>query len=260
MKSFYILSTGRCGTTFLAEQLKANDPSLGNVHQQQDSKWLNVRANMALANKSVRNRFSASLSRKYKHRLPPSSADPLRSLAYTFYLRSLIEKNPKLIDELVIIHLVRDPRDFVSSFMNWKNRKYSGKIAHHLTPFWMPEPGMIKRWSMSKFEHFCWIWERKNRLLYEELAWFPGYYMFKMEELRPGSEKLQQLLSLVLGEDEVITKTDTQEYNSTLKKDFPYWNKWTSRQARTLDAICSDMMLEFDYGGEMAWQKLLDKK
>jgi len=233
-----------------------NKPDLVDIHQLPDSKWLNVRANIALANTHIRKNFISSLSRKNDHILPPSSADPLRSVAYTFYLRHLVDKHPKLNDNIVIIHLVRDPRDFVASFMNWKNRKFSGKVAHHLTPFWMPEPNMIKRWSMSKFEHFCWIWERKNRLFYEELAWLQGYYLFKMEDLRPGSEKLQQLLQLVLEKEDVITEADEQKFNSSTRNKFPYWNNWTSLQARKLQNICSGMMGEFGYGDEMQWKEM----
>ncbi len=259
MKHFYILSTGRCGTTFLSKLIRINDPNMVDVHQLPDSKWLNVRANVALSNIGARGRFAASLSRKYDHALPPSSADPLRSVAYTFYLKKLLEKHQELKDEVTIIHLVRDPRDFVSSFMNWKNRKLSGKIAHHITPFWMPEPGIIKKWSMTKFEHFCWIWERKNRMFYEEFAWFPGYYLFMMEDLRPGSDQLKQLLSLVLDKSEEEIIMEIKEYNSPIRKDFPYWNKWTPKQATKLHGICSDMMAEFGYGGEVAWNKLLEK-
>jgi hypothetical protein len=257
-KHFYILSTGRCGTTFLSELITANDPSVKNIHQMADSKWINMRANLALANKTISGRFLASISRKFNDLRPPSSADPLRSVAYALYLKKLLEENPGLHDEVIIIHLVRDPRDFISSFMNWKNRKLSGKIAHHLTPFWMPEPGIIKKLSMSKFEHFCWIWERKNRLFFKDLSQYPGYHLFKMEDLRPGSDQLKQLLSMVLDKEDVITTIEGQKYNSTIKKDFPYWNKWTPGQARKLDSICSGMMMEFGYGGENAWLKLLD--
>jgi hypothetical protein len=235
----------------------ANDPLLGNIHQQEDSRWLNVRANLAIANHSFRSHLSGSLSRKYDQKLPPPSADPLKSVAYTFYLRHLMEKSPKLAEEMLIIHLVRDPRDFVSSFMNWKNRKISGKVAHHLTPFWMPEPNMLRKWSMSKFEHFCWIWERKNRLFFEELSWLQGYYLYKIEDLRPGSEKLEQLLKLILGKDSVLTKAEGQKYNSTQKKAFPYWNKWTTEQARKLHAICSGLMDEYGYGKELKWRELI---
>jgi len=257
MKPFYILSTGRCGTTFVSKMIRLNDQSIGEIHQLLDSKWMNVRANIALSSKGARNRYTASLSHKFDYVLPPSSTDPLRSVAYTFYLKDLLKKQQDLQDNTIIIHLVRDPRDFVSSFMNWKNRKFSGKIAHHLTPFWMPEPGVIKRWSMSKFEHFCWIWEKKNRLFYEEFAWFPGYYLFRMEDLRAGSEQLQILLSLVLGKDDVVTQLEDEDYNSTISKYFPYWNLWSPKQAGKLDTICSGMMQEFGYGGEMAWKKIL---
>lgn len=258
MKQFYILSTGRCGTTFLSKLIRANDASLEDMHQLSDSKWLNVRANVALSNRGSRERFTSSLARKYNNTLPPSSADPLRSVAYYFYLKKLFVEQPDPGSKAVIIHLVRDPRDFVASFMNWKDRKLSGKVAHHLTPFWMPEPRFRSRISMSKFEHFCWVWMRKNQLFHEGLSDLPNYHLFKMEDLRPDSEALQDLLSLIFGEGEHVTKIEGRSHNATIKKDFPYWNSWEPEQAKKLLQICSAQMEQYSYGEEMAWRALIN--
>jgi len=256
-KQFYILSTGRCGTTFLSKLIGANKPAFTDVHQLPDSKWLNVQANLALSNKSVRERFTSSLSRKYNHELPPSSADPLRSVAYFFYLKKLLDDRPELINDAVIIHLLRDPRDFVSSFINWKNRRLSGRIAHHLTPFWMPEPKLKERLSMSKFEHFCWIWNKKNHLFEQGFSHLPNYHLFKIEDLKPDSDKLYELLSLITNKGKIKTELNETNRNKSIKKEFPSWENWDSKQAKKLDTICTGMMQKFGYGQEKKWTDLL---
>ena len=256
-KKFYILSTGRCGTTFLSRLIQQNDPSLSNIHQQKDSKGLNIQANLAISSKWYKKRFVASLSRKYAHALPPSTTDPLRSVAYLLYLEILFEENPGLRDNTIIIHLVRDPRDFVSSFMNWKNRKLSGRIAHHLTPFWMPQPKLIERFLMTKFEHFCWIWNRKNLLFSDGFSNLPDYHLYKMEDLQAGSEKLNELHSLITGRPDIKTETESWNHNSPAKKSFPYWKNWPPAQAKKLHDNCACLMEQYGYGQEADWLKLI---
>ena len=257
VKHFYIFSTGRCGTTFLSRLIQQNDPTLSNVHQQKDSKRLNMQANLAISNRWYKKRFIASLSRKYTHALPPSTADPLRSVAYLLYLEKLFEDYPGLRDDAIIIHLVRDPRDFVSSFMNWKNRKLSGKIAHHLVPFWMPEPKLKERLSMSKFEHFCWIWNKKNRLFADAFSHLPNYHLFRIEDLKPDSEKLQELLHLTTNSDDVKTVLNKTSHNRSMNDGFPSWEIWEPGRAKKFDKICGNLMKKYEYGHEEKWVALL---
>ena len=256
-KNFYILSTGRCGTTFLSRLIQQNDPALSNIHQQKDSKGLNVQANLAISSKRYKKRFVASLSRKYAHALPPSTADSLRSVAYLLYLEKLFEENPGLRDNAIIIHLVRDPRDFVSSFINWKNRRLSGWIAHHLTPFWMPQPKISERFSMTKFEHFCWIWQRKNMLFCDGFSNLHDYHLYKMEDLQAGSEKLNELLSRITGRSDIKTGTEGENHNSPAKKSFAYWKNWNPVQAQKLHDKCAGLMEQYGYGQEVDWLKLI---
>jgi len=216
-----------------------------------------VQANLALSSKQYKKRFTASLSRKYIHALPPSTTDPLRSVAYLLYLEKLFEENPGMRDDAIIIHLVRDPRDFVSSFMNWKNRRLSGKIAHHLTPFWMPQPKLTERFSMTKFEHFCWTWTRKNMLFRDGFSHLPNYHLYKMEDLQAGSEKLNELLSLIIGRPGIKTEKESGNHNSPAKKSFPYWKNWTPARAKKLHDNCACLMEQYGYGQEIDWLKLL---
>ena len=256
-KNFYIFSTGRSGTTYLSNLIQHNEPSLGNLHQLKNSKKLNVMGNLALGNKACHYFLISYLSRKFNHALPPSTVDPLKSIAYYQYIKILYEEDPSGLKNITIIHLVRDPRDFVTSFMNWKNRNLSGKIAHHLTPFWMPEPKLKERFSMSKFEHFCWIWSKKHHLFDDGFSHLPNYYLFRIEDLKPGSGKLNELLSLITNKDEIKTELNKTNRNKSMKKGFPSWESWDPKQAKKLDNICTELMQKFGYGQEKKWIGLL---
>jgi len=78
-----------------------------------------------------------------------------------------------------------------------------------------------------------------------------------MEDLQMGSEKLNELLSLITGRSTIKTEIEGENHNSPAKKNFPYWKNWTPAQAKKLHNKCSGLMEQYDYGQEVDWLKLL---
>lgn len=260
--SFYILSTGRTGTTTLSRVLQQKR----NIHQTPNSGLLNVLSNAAL-NKNICKKI---LLEKFFNleETPPSTADPLKTMGLVLYLNDLIRNNPEKIKNVVIIHIIRDPRDFVTSFMNWKNRKLSGIIAHHLTPYWMPKPkvtGIKSLWktiSMSKFEHFCWIWNFKNKLIYDSFSDLPNYHLLKFEDVIEDPDTIKTIQGIISGDrtktDPKIQSSVLEKRNESIKKSFPNWKEWDPKKAKILEEHCGVMMKMFSYGAEVEWRDKLN--
>ena len=121
----YILSTGRTGTNFLNKLFSREYKDL---HQTPDSRFYNIFGNMALFNSTSRNYLFDRMEKSKINNALPFTLDPLKSISYYLYFKNNTDLNPALV------HLIRDPRDFVTSFMNWKNRSITGLIYHHITP------------------------------------------------------------------------------------------------------------------------------
>lgn len=251
----FILSTGRAGTTFLARNIENIDANVSNLHQDKDSRYINVLSNASLRYESLQNYLLKLLDRNPS--LLDSKIDPLKSLLFFYYLKDLKQTDYEKFKTYQIIHLVRDPRDFVTSFINWKNRKKSGKIAHHVIPFWMPKPAdqnLFKNLKMDKFEHFCWVWQLKNKMFYDTFSKESNYHLFKFEDITKNQEALNEIIQHIVPDHTKTINLDTSEkINQSKLRDFPKWPQWSAEQCQKLDQICGKMMTVFDYGIEKDW-------
>ena len=188
------LSTGRTGTKFLSKLL-SNYISIS--HQKKKSRKINIVGNICL-NSSYPRFLKTYLKSLLINQLTNSSSDPLISIGIIILLNDIKFENIKFIQ------LIRDPRDFVTSFMNWKNATIKKKILHHFVPFWQPNPWWVgevplTKWiMMGKFEHFCWVWNYKNNL-FKKAAINYDYKQVKFEDLTNplvAKNKFHELLNL----------------------------------------------------------------
>ena len=130
----YFLSTGRVGTSFLYKYFNTVYPELRLSHQLQWSRIINIIGNVPLSFKFRGKLIHFAFKIFKKESVPASALDPLLSLPIYISIKNNAISNTK------IVHLVRDPRNFVTSFMNWKNQSLSKKILHYMVPFWQPFP------------------------------------------------------------------------------------------------------------------------
>jgi len=261
LKKLLILSTGRTGSTFISKGLSDSVDNRTIEHQITGSRIINVLGNLVCAQRLSLPKAKLVSNGLLGFDLQVSTSDPLRSMLLYAQLQSK-EMRP----DVLIVHVIRDPRDFVTSFMNWKNQSLKRRILHHVVPFWQPSPWLAgeisfyKRFEMNKFEHFCWIWNYKNRL-FEKLERYFNYQRFKFEHLFNDSREAEderQDLFLFLGTkmDDVIIHKE-EKINSS-KGSFDSWSSWTPEQAALLDKHCGELMKKYGYGNEPEWIALLE--
>lgn len=245
----YILSTGRSGSTFFSKVFvqKCLDQAIG--HQKEGSRILNIVSNIPGVPPKA---FSGLLSFFDRGYPPESTSDPLLSMT----ILKLI--NSSKIDGK-IIHLVRDPRTFVESFMNWKSQSLRKQFLHHCVPFWNPVPYLedpsirFKQWlQMSKFEKFCWVWNYKNSLFYKLDRGRNNYLLIRLEDLTDTDEnKRKQEFAKLVDFLEVSFKKggiDIQSKVNASKKDyFPPYKNWSDEQQDILIKHCGELAKQLGY-------------
>ena len=160
----YILSTGRVGTTFLHNFFNKFYPEFTITHQTKWSRIINIIGHVPLKNEIKNNFIKFSFRTLKNQEIPVTTLDPLLSFSIAHLLEN---ENP---GNIKIVHLVRHPVKFATSFMNWKSSSVRKLVLHYLVPFWQPVPvfhgvSFINWLKMSKFEKFCWIWNTKIRNL-----------------------------------------------------------------------------------------------
>lgn len=252
------LSTGRTGTKYLTELLGQLPQKCEVEHQRRGSRRVNIQGNLISHYPSLMRvpGFKANIEIISNKLI----LDPLQSMVYYEHFRQ------NGIDPgIKIIHVVRDPRDFVSSFMNWKLISFKRTMLHHVVPLWQPNPWLagemsFSRWLLlSKFEHFCWIWSYKNKL-FSEFSESPDYLLVKFEDLiKPDSNNATwpQLCQFIGLSNNDINAVSSQSIPKAQKSKFPSWSEWSPTQAVKLHKYCGDLMIRYNYGNETEWKSML---
>lgn len=181
------------------------------------------------------------------------------------HLFGMVDLVSTLYPGLKILHIVRDPRTYVRSHLNWARHRPQSFVANYLIPFWQPNPFLLKemslrRWLLlSLFEKFCWVWDFKNRYI-ETLANSEiPYLMVRFEDLFSGPDAeahLNQVFRFI-GLPEVTGVLDRfkQPLNVTEKRSFPSWQDWEPERCARLEELCRQMMDHYGYGQEPEWMK-----
>ncbi len=250
----YVLSTGRTGTNFLFEQLNTHFSQLKLTHQQRGSRIINIVANLPFTN-SVYLSLLKFLFKLFGRGYPPhSTIDPLLSMAiYKFIKYGRIDRT-----KCLIVHLVRSPSTFVTSFMNWKRQSFKRTILHHLVFFWNPIPffhgcSFLSWLKMSKFEIFCWVWNYKNSCYSKSID--HNHMLLRMEDLINPSTHIKafQKLACFLGVEihSNISLKVNNKINKSCPKYFPQYTDWTQQQKSTLHHHCNELRKTFGYDRQL---------
>lgn|GEM_PF-1812877 len=134
MKKLIFVSTGRCGTTRIAQILRAKLPGdYSVVHQMRYSRVANIIGNVMLylgeSNRIKRFLYEFIIS-AYNGKTHFVSTDPLTAM--------IIPDEYVFSPEVCIVHIMRDETSFAESFFSFSRSRWESFIAHNFVPFWQP--------------------------------------------------------------------------------------------------------------------------
>ena len=168
-----------------------------------------------------------------------------------------------------VLSIVRDPRDWVRSQMNWGSQFGSRDWAYRLG-FAKLSPGRVGdrefagSWNdMDRFSRLCWFW----RAIYTALADAAGLPFVRTERYEDlfaedvTLSRLQDTLKFLFEDALDLPDLDStflrERIHRNLSYDFPHWTEWSTARAAELEAICGPVMRQFNYGREQEWSTLL---
>ena len=252
-KVAFILSTGRTGTRALAEGLAGT--TIASPHQPPFSRPLTILSNFyfnGILPKSCIDRLVCATRLRQvtratqEHYIQVFSLDHMPARIVTDHL-----------PETRIVHIVRDPRTFVPSYLNWSHSQFKSIIANRFVPGWHPSGhlagGMpLSKWlRMSELERVCWHWSFKNHNIESLFANHPHYLRLRFEDLFLGGDQESYLHSLLffldIGFEDRFNCIWKARKNESKPTAFPRWNNWTDEQQRQLMAICATQMDHYGY-------------
>jgi len=199
------VSTGRCGTTRIAEILQKYLPAgCTVVHQTRFSQLANL-----IGNLQYHFPVGEALGDFIYYKMIPEgdnfiSVDPLSSM--------IVPRSVILSEKTHIIHLVRDSEEFSKSMFRLTRKKNKSFIAHNFVPFWqpylVPMENILSKKILFKYRK---IHKVKNEFFEQRFLANPHYVKITMEKIFQFNI-LSTLLSDILDE-----KVEIPEYE-LLKK------------------------------------------
>lgn len=184
----------------------------------------------------------------------------------------LLQVLPELYENQKIVAVIRDPRTWVTSVMNFGTqfgwRDWVMKLGfRRLDPALLGDREYMDKWAdMSAFEKNCWHWATVNSLIKEHVGTNPNARLFRYEDLFLAEDRdrhLRDMLDFMTTfpdrrfRYELDSKVLGSRRNASTKKKLSDWRAWDSCQAGRLQEMCGPLMKEFGYGTEPEWQDLL---
>ncbi len=251
-KLFFVLSTGRSGSTTIANVLSQH-PDISCKHEP--------------------NNLLIRTATQYSY--GEISRDSMLELLNMIYSVGCIEKNIwygesdqklvpviELINELLpnakFIWLVRNGADVVNSTysrgwydesenmraLNSCNNEIRHWLLHRLNGNRVGDIEIQKWNSFSKFEKNCWYWEYYNRLIRDGLQKLPKekWMKVKLEEL---NECIPNIISFLDIETSPGSFSVTKD--NIAKQPLISVNSWSKDERKQFENICGEMMTELNY-------------
>lgn len=260
-KVVLLISTGRTGTKSLAELFDNYFEKVESYHQPRFSRVINVLSNMYVSGVLPEPIFEKTTNFIKKNKILNSDKEYYVEANTMNYVASKILKEIK--KEVYIIHIIRDPRDFVRSYINWKYMRFKSHVANSIIPFWHPsgyfygDYSLLDWLTLDEFEKMCWFWKVENNImldLYQDEDYFKS---LKFEDIFLSENKEKQLREMIefvgLSFEEKMLDHFKTKKNKSKKEYFPKWQEWNSDKSRKLKSICGDLMTEYGYGREKEW-------
>jgi hypothetical protein len=254
-KVVVILSTGRTGTKALAHYFNTSYDNVTALHEPRPSRHLRVLSNRAMAKGMTPADAVRTLS-KARSSLLASLTRPLYIESNWYIYAFLDALRPVFGDRTQVLHVVRDPRTYVPSMLNYGTYKGLKAVATKFLPYWYIRPEQIvanppKRWAqMSEAERLAWHWHVVNKELDRAQGMFGNDYLFmRYEDLfAPDGFGLAKLLPWIGLPKNValLEKIRGERVNASTGKSSA-WSKIDPDARRAVLDMCGEQMRRYGY-------------
>lgn len=251
-----VVSTGRTGTKAVAHHLNACYEQVLALHEPPPTRFLLRRT----ANRYL----CGQLSHADLVRILATERDKMVSTgAHTIYVESnpglagFLDAFGKVFDDFRVVHVIRDPRTYIPSALQWGVFRGMKRVLADYLPFWLPKPDYINpggelAWRrMTHPERLAWYWQLINRHLDRAESLYPGRYMRMTYEAlfaRDGSGLASLVDWIGLPPAEKLTlSANSENVNASKPRKGSRWAEWSDADKRAVLRFCAPMMAGYGY-------------
>ncbi|HET6924804.1 MAG TPA: hypothetical protein VFH39_03175 [Candidatus Saccharimonadales bacterium] len=270
--SVFILSTGRTGTVYLADLLNQLDGVVA-LHEPKPSRVLNAWTTAFLEGRISVDFMTAALAGKRRKTFKNVHAKRLYVESNNF-IAGFADALGAVFDDPVVVHLVRDPRDFITSLTNRGDDRGIRKLFNKYVPYWAYVPEGVKKRQLNALTRAAYRWVAINEYLDDFGTRSRNCHFFKFEDVfdREHPDQLHELLRAIGLTNRDISRLDfaaksrpaqprfslldrpSDSANRSKHAAMAPWREWTAAERQEVDRICGPLMRRYGYGSEPEWQ------
>jgi len=261
-KFVFIVSSGRTGTKAIAQHLARCYPDVCALHEPAPSWRLRMATTRAICGRA-KNEELVSLLVKLRRRLIAGVKQPI-FVESNPYLSGFVEVLGEVFEGASVVHVVRDPRTYVRSGMNFGAFRGMKRLAAEWWPNWFPKPEDRRggepqinaderrsmHWSeMDAIERLAWFWGLVNSHLNRgEGVYGQKYLRVRFEELflGDGLERLTDWMGLPRS-SAMIEEAKKERVNASKRDELPEWEKWCGADQHKVMKHCEHLMRVYGY-------------
>jgi hypothetical protein len=260
-----VLSTGRTGTQALAHYFNTAYDQVTALHEPKPTRHFRVMSNRAVAGKLTREAAVRALVHS-RRRLVEKITRPIY-IESNWYLYGFLEALKEVFGKPKILHVVRDPRTFIPSYINYGTFSGLKRMAAEFLPYWYLRPEQYeknppKTWKqMSEPERLAFHWHVVNREVDRGAEMYGGdYLLLRYEDIFPREKQgetaspaalppgLVRLLDWVgLPASDRLLNQMGDKRNASRNRGFPKWDQWDEPTRRAVLETCGEQMERYGY-------------
>jgi hypothetical protein len=239
MNTIFVTSTGRTGTDFFTTLFNDYVGNAWSLHEPKPA--FRRRSHQLISRKpTLFEKHYFRIPRIKKHR----EKDEQWYVETNYHLATAIEFLREVFPRTTVIHVIRDGRDVVTSWLN----KYRYITNDHLLPEHVGDEQAMKKWkSWNPLQKLAWYWKTINLLAGESE---PDMWLH-FENIFAGDKKaifevLDRFESLEYDTAQVKQLLN-KKVNKTRTPFFPPHEQWPDLWKEQFDEIAGDAMEKFGY-------------
>lgn len=168
-----------------------------------------------------------------------------------------------------VVAIIRDPRDWVTSWMNYKGHHDETDLVlrmgqQRINPSIVGDETWEPYWRhMSPFEKLCWEWVQVYNRIDAFITKDVNCMLVRYEDLFSPQEFLSAVYFLCDQPEHVyryrVDFAKLSERRNASDGAMAHWADWSPEQAQFIDQLCGPLMQKYGYGLEDTWQAKLSQ-
>ncbi|MFP4461526.1 MAG: sulfotransferase [Thermotogota bacterium] len=297
--SVFISSTGRTGTQFFGKKISDSIEDCFSVHEpavvwlSRPKEWrekskifgpfrmtigqfLPSNSMFKLSADRAAGRIDDDKAREYVYKQRKRYVSKVKQSLYVesnAHLYGVLDLLSDIFPNCKIVYVIRDPRTWIRSALNTSEYVLYSPIDFRffkasVRAIDFEDDPYYDKWNrMSKFEKYCWYYNKVNSYVLSHMSGKENFKIFRFEDLFQAPNKVSEFQRML----DFATDFCHRKYHYELKEEMiekkvharakkgklPHWREWEPNLSKIITEHCGRWFREYDYGKEKEWREKL---